>query len=179
MRSPTTTDPKVHGEVVHVMLKPDTLSSGLRETILEQLGVSGGKVVVSKRLTLTLDQIEAIYPNFPNPRAKPFVFAYFTSRETEHLAFAGDVGLHGRLHAAKGQTGTDRGIRGKYYTRYTRLSQTELDEWLRGTLPEAVDIDLEMFGRDILHVADNQEDSLRGLQAILDATEFSHLRDAR
>lgn len=161
------------------MLKPDTLSSDLRETILRELSLSGGKIVVSKRLTLTLAQIEAIYPNFPNPRAKPFVFAYFTSRETEHFAFAGDVGLHGRLHAAKGQTGTGKGIRGKYYTRYTRLSRAELDEWLNGTLPEAVDIDLEMFGRDILHVADNQEDSLRGLHAILDATEINRVSEAR
>lgn len=159
----------MHDEIVHVMLKPDTLLSGLRETVLRELRQTGGQIVVSKRLTLSLPQIEAIYPAFPNERAKPYVFAYFTSRETEHFAFAGSRGLHEELHKAKGTTGSGKGIRGKYYTRYTRLSRHELDEWLLGTFPETADIDLEMFGRDILHVASNPDDSLRGLRAILDA----------
>lgn len=157
----------MHNELAHVMLKPDTLASGLREVVLHELEQSGSYIVASRRLTLSLAQIEVIYPNFPNLRAKPFVFAYFTSRATEHFAFAGELGLHARLHQAKGQTGTGMGIRGKYYTRYTRLSQAELDEWLCGTLPETANIDLEMFGRDILHVADNPVDSFRGLRAIM------------
>lgn len=162
-------------ELVHVMLKPDTLMSGLRAIVLDELEETGGRIVATKRLVLETSQIEAIYPDFPNARAKPFVFAYFTSRETEHFAFAGETGLHLRLHASKGQTGTVRGIRGKYYSRYTRLSQAELDEWLCGTLPEAAEIDLEMFGRDILHVADNQRDSLRGLAAVMGADEFGSI----
>lgn len=149
------------------MLKPETLLSGLREVVLRELGASGGHIVASERLTLSSSQIEAIYPDFPNPRARPFVFAYFTSRETEHFAFVGGQGLHSRLNEAKGETGTGKGIRGKYYTYYTRLSQPLLEEWLCGTLPEIADIDLEMFGRDILHVAANQTDSLRGLHAIM------------
>ena len=167
----------MHSELAHVMLKPDTLASGLSETVLRELGQCGGRILAAKRLTLTLAQIDAIYPNFPNPRAKPFVFAYFTSRETEHFAFAGDPGLHHRLHEAKGRTGTGRGIRGKYYTRYTRLSQAELDEWLAGTRAESAQIDLEMFGRDILHVADNSADSLRGLRAVMNEQDIEMIRE--
>ena len=167
----------MRSELAHVMLKPDTLTSGLRETVLRELRQSGGRIVAAKRLTLSLAQIEAIYPNFPNPRAKPFVFAYFTSHETEQFAFAGDPGLHDRLHEAKGQTGTGKGIRGKYYTRYTRLSQEELDEWLNGTRLESAEINLEMFGRDILHVADNSVDSLRGLRAVLNEQDIGLIRE--
>jgi hypothetical protein len=165
-------------EIVHVMLKPDTLASGLRETVLRELEKSGGRYVVSSRLTLNLSQIEAIYPHFPNPRAKPFIFAYFTTRETEHFAFVGHLGLHCRMHEAKGKTGSGRGIRGRYYTRYTHLSQSELDEWLHGTLPATAEIDLEMFGRDILHIADNAVDSLRGLNAIMDAKSMKRISKA-
>jgi nucleoside diphosphate kinase len=162
----------MNSELAHVMLKPDSLSSNLRDIVLRELLDAGGSVVASKRLTLSLSQIAAIYPRFPNRRAQPFIFAYFTSRETEHFAFVGNEGLHARLNEAKGQTGTGQGIRGKYYTTYTRLSQAALDEWLWGTSPQAAEIDLEMFGRDILHVADNSEDSLRALRAILDPADL-------
>ncbi|MFH1455275.1 MAG: hypothetical protein ABIF22_03080, partial [bacterium] len=67
-------------------------------------------------------------------------------------------------------------IRGKYYTRYTRLSDSELQEWLSGTLSNAEDIDLEMFGRDILHVADTLSDSLNGLRAVLLPTQLELIR---
>ena len=117
-----------------------------------------------------------IYSHFSNARAKPVVFAYFTSRETEHLALVGPVGLHERLDVIKGQTGSGKGIRGKYYTRYTRLSDSELQEWLSGTLSNAEDIDLEMFGRDILHVADTPSDSLNGLRAVLLPTQLELIR---
>jgi nucleoside diphosphate kinase len=159
-------------ELVHVMLKPDSLASGLRDIVVRELLATGATIVASRRLTLTLSQIAAIYPRFPNRRAQPFIFAYFTSRETEHFAFVGDDGLHARLNEAKGKTGTGQGIRGKYYTTYTRLSQAALDEWLWGTSPQAAEIDLEMFGRDILHVADNSSDSLRALRAILDPVDL-------
>ncbi|MFH1454855.1 MAG: hypothetical protein ABIF22_00830, partial [bacterium] len=141
-------------EVAHAMLKPDALESGLRDTVIQELLSGGCEIVVSRRFTLNLNQIASIYSHFSNARAKPVVFAYFTSRETEHLALVGPVGLHERLDVIKGQTGSGKGIRGKYYTRYTRLSDSELQEWLSGTLSNAEDIDLEMFGRDILHVAD-------------------------
>jgi nucleoside diphosphate kinase len=167
----------MHNELAHVMLKPDTLLSGLREVVLRELEPSGGHIVANERLTLSLSQIGAIYPDFPNPRAKPFVFAYFTSRETEHFAFVGGQGLHSRLNEAKGETGTGKGIRGKYYTYYTRLSQALLDEWLCGTLPETANIDLEMFGRDILHVAATQADSLRGIHAIMGEQNLRLIRE--
>ncbi len=159
-------------ELVHVMLKPDTLEFGLRDIVIRELQKEECEIVASKRLILSFSQISSIYPRFSNTRAKPVVFAYFTSRETEHLAILGSVGLHERLDVIKGQTGTGKGIRGKYYTRYTKLNSSELQEWLSGTLSNVEDIDLEMFGRDILHVADNQADSIVGLRAIL---SFSQL----
>jgi len=104
-------------ELVHVMLKPDALEFGLRDIIIQELQQGGGEIITSRRLVLSLKQISSIYSNFSNDRAKPVVFAYFTSRETEHLAIIGSEGLHKRLDVIKGQTGTGNGIRGKYYTR--------------------------------------------------------------
>lgn len=164
-------------ELVHAMLKPDALEYGLRDTVIAELQQEGQcEVIVSRRLILDSSQIEAIYSRFSNKRAKPVVFNYFTSRETEHLAIGGGPGLHHHLDVVKGQTGTGRGIRGKYYTRYTRLSPEELEEWLAGTLVNATDIDLEMFGRDILHVADTIEDSLRGLREIMTVDQLNLVR---
>lgn len=154
-------------EVVHVMLKPDTLERGLRDTILAEIEAVAGPVFLSRRLRLTLEQIAAIYSRFPNPHSKEFVFNYFTSRDTEHLAFVGTGDLHARIHRLKGKTGSTIGIRGKYFSNYIHYSEADLEAWLRGTSSRAEEIDIEMFGRDILHVADNQEDSIRGLQAVM------------
>lgn len=159
------------------MLKPDALEYGLRETILAELQQEGEcEIITSVKLIMNMSQIEAIYPRFKDKRAKPAVFAYFTSHETEHLAIMGEPGLYERLDAVKGQTGTGRGIRGKYYTRYTRLTPEELEKWLKGTLINIGDIDLEMFGRDILHVADTIEDSLRGLSVIMSPDQLRLIR---
>jgi hypothetical protein len=166
-------------ELAHVMLKPDTLKSGLRDVVLRELVECAGPPVASLKLTLSLYQIEAVYPKFPNLRAKPFIFKYFTTEQTEHFAFHGKPGLHQRLHETKGRTGSGKGIRGKYYTRYTRLSPSELDQWLQGTLASEAEIDLEMFGRDILHVADNPVDSLRGLNAVIGIERISRFTVSR
>ena len=163
-------------EVAHAMLKPDALESGLRDVIIEELLRGDCEIVASKRFVLDLEQISAIYSHFSNERARPVVFRYFTSRETEHLALVGPVGLHDRLDVIKGQTGSGKGIRGKYYTRYTRLSESELQQWLDGTLANAEDIDLEMFGRDILHVSDTQSDSIVGLKTILCPSQLDLIR---
>lgn len=163
-------------EVAHAMLKPDALECGLREIVINELLQGDCEIIASKRLILDLGQISAIYSHFSNLRAKPVVFAYFTSRETEHLALVGAVGLHDRLDVIKGQTGSGKGIRGKYYTRYTRLSDSELSEWLSGTLSNVEDIDLEMFGRDILHVSDTPSDSVRGLKTILLPSQLELIR---
>jgi nucleoside diphosphate kinase len=163
-------------ELVHVMLKPDALEFGLRDIIIQELQKGEGEIITSRRLVLSLEQISSIYSNFSNDRAKPVVFAYFTSRETEHLAIIGSEELHKRLDVIKGQTGTGNGIRGKYYTRYTKLSPLELQEWLSGTLSNAEDIDLEMFGRDIIHTADTQPESLAGLRAVMTPPQLDLIR---
>ena len=155
---------------------PDALEFGLRDVVIDELLKADCEIVASKRFVLNLEQISAIYSHFSNKRAKPIVFRYFTSRVTEHLALVGPVGLHYRLDVIKGQTGSGKGIRGKYYTRYTRLSQSELQQWLDGTLANAEDIDLEMFGRDILHVSDTQSDSINGLKTILNPSQIDLIR---
>ena len=154
-------------EVVHVMLKPDTLARGLRDTIVKELETVAGPVFLAKRMRLTLEQISEVYSRFPNPHSRKFVFNYFTSGDTEHLAFVGTDDLHLRIHKTKGKTGSGLGIRGKYFSDYVHYTKKDVDSWLLGTSDRAEEIDVEMFGRDILHVADNQEDSIRGLKAVL------------
>ena len=162
-------------EVVHVMLKPDTLERGLRDTIVQELEAVAGPVYLARRMKLTLQQIEAIYSRFPNPHSKAFVFNYFTSRDTEHLALLGEGDLHARIHRIKGGTRSRTGIRGKYFSNYVQYTTEDVEAWLQGTSDRAEEIDLEMFGRDILHVADNQEDSIRGLQAVMGPHFFDKL----
>lgn len=154
-------------EMVHVMLKPDTLARGLRDTIVGELEAVAGPVFLAKRLKLNLEQISQIYSRFPNPHSRRFVFNYFTSSDTEHLIFFGTKGLHARIHTIKGRTGSGIGIRGKYFSDHVHYSEADVEAWLAGTSDRAEEIDVEMFGRDILHVADNQEDSIRGLKAVL------------
>lgn len=164
-------------EAVHVMLKPDTLARGLRDTIVWELESVAGPVFWARRLRLTLHQIETIYSRFPNPHSRTFVFNYFTSKDTEHLAFVGAGDLHARVHKIKGRTGSGVGIRGKYFSDYIHYTEEEVEEWLRGASTRAEEIDVEMFGRDILHVADNQEDSIRGLQVVMGA-DFASIAEA-
>ncbi len=163
-------------EVVHIMLKPETLEGDMREIILGELLEIGGRLISSKRVILDMYQISEIYNNFRNERAKPVVFKYFTSKETEHLAFVGTKGIHKKYQNAKGKPGAG-GIRGKYYTKYTKLSQEDVESWLEGTLVNIEDIDLEMFARDILHVPNSTEDSKRGLLSVFDESQISLIRD--
>jgi len=158
-------------EIVHVMLKPDTLESGMRDVIIAELIGIGGALVTSKRLVLNFAQISEIYFDFDNERAKKAVFHYFMSRETEHLAFIGEHGIHQRYQHSKGRPGKG-GIRGKYYTRYTKLTSDELASWFKGTLANLEDIDMEMFARDILHVPNSVERSKRGLSIVLDRNQI-------
>lgn len=163
-------------ELVHVMLRPDALELGLRDVVIRELQQEECEILVSRRLILNLNQIESIYPRFPNARAKPTVFAYFTSRETEHFAIEGAPSLHERLNVVKGRTGTGKGIRGRYYTEYTRLNPSEFQEWLSGSIPNTDGVDLEMFGRGILHVADTQSESFDGLKTILCSCQLETIR---
>lgn len=115
-------------ELVHAMLKPDTLEFGLRDVVIQELQKEECEIAASRRLVLSFSQISSIYPRFSNTRAKPVVFAYFTSRETEHFAIRGQQGLHERLDVIKGQTGTGKGIRGKYYTTDPRINTPTYDK---------------------------------------------------
>lgn len=162
-------------EFVYIMLKPDTLEYGMRDTILNELVAVGGKVIASKTLILSLSQISIIYADFPNERAKEAVFHYFTTRKTEHLIFVGDFGIHKKYQEAKGKTGTGVGIKGKYYTRYTKLTSVELEQWFSGTLVGIKDIDVEMFGRDILHVPNSLNESFLSIRCIFSQQELDAL----
>lgn len=163
-------------EIVHVMLKPDTLEFGMRDVILSELLNLGGMLVATKRLVLSLVQISEIYFDFDNERAKKAVFQYFVTRETEHLAFVGEPGIHQKYQQAKGKPGRG-GIRGKYYTRYSKLTPEELADWFRGTLVNIEGIDLEMFARDILHVPNSVERSKRDLLIVLDSDQIQLIKD--
>lgn len=157
------------------MLKPDTLETGMRQVILDELLAVGGELICLKRLVLNLDQIKEIYSDFNNDRAEQAVFHYFTSRETEHLVFAGLPGIHRKYQDAKGKTGTGIGIKGRHYTRYTRLSGEELKAWFEGTLLNIEAIDLEMFGRDILHVPNSPSESIRSALSVFQHSEIEVL----
>lgn len=162
-------------EFVYVMLKPDTLETGMRQVVLDELLAVGGEPVCSKRLILRLDQIMEIYSDFNNERAKRAVFHYFTHRETEHFVFAGLPGIHLKYQNAKGKTGTGVGIKGRHYTRYTRLSAEELNAWFEGTLLNTEVIDLEMFGRDILHIPNSPPESIRSILSVFSSSEIEVL----
>ncbi len=133
-------------------------------------------LVAVKRLILSLAQISEIYFDFDNERAKKAVFHYFTTRETEHLAYIGEPGIHQKYQQSKGRPG-EGGIRGKYYTRYTKLTPEELADWFRGTLTNLEAIDLEMFARDILHVPNSVGRSKRGLSIVLDSGQIQLIED--
>ena len=51
-------------ELVHVMLKPDTLEFGLRDIVIRELQKEECEIVASKRLILSFSQISSIYPRF-------------------------------------------------------------------------------------------------------------------
>lgn len=159
-------------EFVYVMLKPDTLEFKIRDIILKELVNVGGQLIASKTLILNLDQISIIYSEFPNERAKKAVFHYFTTRKTEHLIFMGEKGIHEKYQIAKGKTGTGIGIKGRHYTRYTKLTPIELEQWFEGTLTDIYDIDLEMFGRDILHIPNSPDESRSSIQAIFSDSDL-------
>jgi hypothetical protein len=150
-------------ELVHIMLKPTTFKYSLRDSVLEDLIAIGGQFILSKKLVLNHEQILEIYPNFDNPRAQSTVFEYLTTNFTEHFAFRGQKGIHKKYQESKGKPGVD-GIRGKYYTNYTKLSPREL--WLSGRGENIKNIDLEMCGYNILHIPDSPEESRRGLIAV-------------
>jgi nucleoside diphosphate kinase len=162
-------------ELVHVMLKPDTLEFGMRDVVMRELHHPETRIIATKTVVLTHKQINLIYPRFNNERAKPTVFNYFTSNPTEHVAIVGPEGAHELYKQIRGKTGSGKGIRGRYYTRYNKLTEEELVRWFNGSLPDIEAIDLEMFGRDILHASNCAFDSARALLEILDPEQIAEV----
>lgn len=163
-------------EIVHVMLKPDSLEAGLRDDILKEIMNCGCELVLSKKLTLNLNQIESIYSNFEDKKAKTAVLAFYISKPTEHLVFCGEKGLHDLILDIKGSMINKTGIRGKYVSR-EKMTRDELISIVDGVLPkakESVDyIDFNFFGIDILHSADDQNESCRAICSVFDKKDWS------
>lgn len=167
---------KKQKEIVHVMLKPDALEFGLKKKILKEITKHGYKIVMSKKLVLNLWQIESIYSNFEDTDAKPAVLAFYISKPTEHFVFIGEKGLHDHLLEIKGSMISKTGIRGKYVSR-KKMSKKELQKIVSGVLPNAKKavnyIDFNFFGIDILHSADDQEESCRAIRSIFNEKEWA------
>ena len=157
---------RTQAEIVHVMLKPDALEHDLEMTLLEELELLGGRIVFQKRMRLSMEQLRIIYYDFDYPAAEERVFGYLTDNDTHHLAVAGPVGFHEHLNRAKGKTGSGKGLRGKYVTWYTLLDAVAWDQWRSREHPQQDLIDLELFCRNLLHVAPTQEASLNGFRMI-------------
>lgn len=153
-------------EIVHVMLKPDALEYGMVDKLISEIEALGGKVIFQKRMKLSLEQLRIIYFDFNYPTAEEKVFSYLTGNDTYHLAVVGHTGLHDVLNHTKGKTGSKEGLRGKYVTWYTPLDKTAWEEWRKGIHPNQTQINLELFCRNLLHVAPNQTASLNGLYSV-------------
>ncbi len=154
-------------ELVHVMLKPDTLEHNLEDKIIQELLSIANAILLEKKKThLTLQDLEIIYFDFTYKPAKKEVFSYLTNNETLHLVFSGEAGLHKRFNSAKGRTGSNEGLRGKYVTWYTPLNKEEWDLWLKRQHPKYEKIDMEMFCRNLLHVSPNPQTSIKGIERV-------------
>lgn len=156
-----------HTELVHVMLKPDTVQLRNEDSVVADLVEAGGSVVFRKKLHLNLDQIKIIYSDFSFDSARDLVFNYLTEHPTTHLALVGPTGFHKKLNDLKGKTGGSSGLRSKYVKQYTELDTSSFNCWIQGNHPNQNAISLEMFCNNVLHVASDQEASLLGLSSIL------------
>lgn len=166
-------------EIVHIMLKPEALKSCLRKTILKKILDNGCRIILSKKLKLNIYQINEIYANFEDRKAKCAVLAYYISRQTEHFAVIGHNGLHEKILEQKGSIYKNTGIRGKYHIKEKMTSQ-KLFNKIKGVLPgveESVNyIDFNFFGRDLLHSSDTQKESWRAINAIFTKKELDYIK---
>ena len=157
----------VHGrELVYVMLKPDALEHGLEDAVTNDLELLGGVLCAQLTCRLSQEQIHVIYHDFNHPKSQEMVFNYLTENATTHLVFHCPPNSHELFNAAKGETGTNEGLRGKYVTWYTPLDEAARDGWLRGEHGMQDKISLEMFCRNLLHVAPEPETSVRSIEAV-------------
>lgn len=154
-------------ELVHVMLKPDAIENGLENDVIQDLLFLGGKLILQKRLKLNRQQVEQIYFDFTFDSAREYVFRYLTTNETLHLAFVGESGLHDKFNQAKGKTGSNQGLRGKYISQYIKLDKTAYGLWLQNKHPEQEVINAEMFCRNLLHIAPSADASKKGIEIII------------
>lgn len=158
---------KDRSEMVHVMLKPDTLEANNQERVISDLILAGGNLVFREKLRLTKDQLSTIYFDFSFENARELVFDYLTQNETEHLVFTGKPGLHKIFNNLKGKTGGSTGLRSKYVGKYTKLDKKAFQEWLSGNHPSQNTISLEMFCCNVLHVATTPVASNKAIKSIL------------
>lgn len=154
-------------ELVHVMLKPDTLLSNNEKKVIDDLLTVGGKLIFERQMNLNKKQIETIYFDFSFDPARKLVFDYLTKNQTIHLAFAGPIGLHNKFNAIKGVTGGKSGLRAKYVKNYTKLDKEAFDLWVSSNHPKQDIISLEMFCCNVLHVASNPSASINGLRSLM------------
>lgn len=166
-------------EIVHIMLKPEALKSGLRKTVLKNILSNDCKIILSRKLRLNIYQINEIYANFEDRKAKCAVLAYYISKQTEHFAIIGHHELHEKILKRKGSIDKNTGIRGKYHIKEKMTSQKLLHK-INGVLPgveESVKyIDFNFFGRDLLHSADTQKESWRAINAIFTKKELNYIK---
>lgn len=154
-------------EMVHVMLKPDTLFAKNQDQIISDLVAAGGNLVLRKEMMLNHNQINSIYPDFYFESARKIVFDYLTTNATEQLVFTGRPGLHQIFNELKGKTGSNTGLRGKYVKNYTKLDKESFQEWLSGNHLNQDEISLEMFCCNALHIAEDIFASNNGIKSIL------------
>jgi 8-oxo-dGTP pyrophosphatase MutT (NUDIX family)/nucleoside diphosphate kinase len=154
-------------EMVYVMIKPDCLENKLEDRVIQELINLGGILVFKKRLKLSLEKIKVIYFDFTFDSAKDLVFDYLSENETIQLAFIGNKGITEKFNKAKGQTGSGYGLRGKYIKKYIKINEDEFNLWLKNKHPEQERLNLEMFCRNLIHVAPTIEASKKSLKIIL------------
>lgn len=153
-------------ELIHVMLKPDSLENKVDGEVIKDLELMGGELIAKKMVQLSRNQVETIYFDFTHDRSRELVFNYLAENNTLHLVFIGQAGIHEIFNRAKGKTGTKEGLRGKYITWYTPLNHQSRKLWFEGKLNNQREVDLEMFCRNLLHVAPDPEASIRGILSV-------------
>lgn len=154
-------------ELVYAMIKPDCLENGLENSVINDLIDLGGTLVFKKKLRLSLEKVKVIYFDFTFDSAKDLVFSYLSEKETLHLAFVGEKGITEKFNQAKGITGSGEGLRAKYIKEYTKINKEEFNLWLENKHPKQDEVNLEMFCRNLIHVAPTIEASRKSLEMVL------------
>lgn len=153
-------------ELVHVMLKPDAVERQLEDLIISDLLAEGGKLIFRKKIKLSIEQVKIIYSDFSFKSAEQQFFEFLTQSETLHLAFVGKPGLHDKYNSLKGSTKEKTGVRGKYISEIIQLTEAEYQTWLSGKHEKQSEINMEMFCKNLIHVAPDKLASKKDLENI-------------